>query len=77
MILFEGKVNHKYEIYGVYVEEEITRRLEALGLNEGTEVVILTRKRNGALIISVRGTKLALGKHITSKIEIVEEKANE
>ena len=56
--------------WAVYVEEPITRRLQALGLNDGTKVKILNRKKEGALIIQVRGTRLALGKHISSGIEV-------
>ncbi len=70
MTLFEGKAGEPYQISGIYVEEAITRRLEALGLNDGTTIHVLTRKKNGALIIKVRGTRLALGKHISSGIEV-------
>ena len=58
------------DIAGLYVEPAITRRLQALGLNDGTIVNILNRKKHGALIVQVRGTRLALGKHISSSIEI-------
>lgn len=34
---------------------------------------VLNRKKHGALIIQVRGTRLALGKHISSNIEIKQE----
>ena len=70
MSLFEGKKHKNYEITGLYVEEGITRRLQALGLNDGTIITVLNRKKNGALIIRVRGTRLAIGKHISSGIEV-------
>ena len=70
MTLYEGQKGGTYEVCGVYVEEPITRRLQALGLNDGTKVKILNRKKEGALIIQVRGTRLALGKHISSGIEV-------
>jgi len=72
MSLFEGKKDKNYEIKGLYVEEGITRRLQALGLNDGTVITVLNRKKNGALIIRVRGTRLAIGKHISSGIEVEE-----
>ena len=72
MSLFEGTRGKKYEIKGLYVEEGITRRLQALGLNDGTVITVLNRKQNGALIIKVRGTRLALGKHISCGIEVEE-----
>ena len=64
MTLYDGEKGGVYEVDGVYVEEPITRRLQALGL------------KGGALIIQVRGTRLALGKHISSGIEIKEERHN-
>ena len=72
MSLFEGKKHKNYEIKGLYVEEGITLRLQALGLNDGTIITVLNRKKNGALIIRVRGTRLAIGKHISSGIEVEE-----
>lgn len=72
MSLFEGEKGKTYEILGLYVEDGITRRLQALGLNDGTIVNVLNRKKNGALIIRVRGTRLAVGRHISMGIEVKE-----
>ncbi len=76
MSLYESEIGKKYEIKGLHVEEGITRRLQALGLNDGTMIDVLNRKRHGAVIIKVRGTRLAIGKYICSGIEI-EEVSNE
>lgn len=73
MTLYEAKKGESYRIEGLFVEPGITRRLQALGLNDGTVVNIINRKKRGALIIRVRGTRLALGKHISSNIEITEQ----
>ncbi len=70
MTLYEAEKGNSYCIEGLYVEPAITRRLQALGLNDGTIVNVLNRKKRGALIIRVRGTRLALGKHISSSIEV-------
>ena len=72
MSLFEGIKGINYEIKGLYVEEGITRRLQALGLNDGTVITVLGRKKNGALIIRVRGTRLAIGRHISQGSEVEE-----
>ena len=72
MTLYEAKKGERYCILGLYVEPQITRRLQALGLNDGTILNVLNRKKRGALIVQVRGTRLALGKHISSTIEIRE-----
>lgn len=72
MSLFEGIKGNHYEIRGLGAEEAVTRRLQALGLNHGTVVTVLNRKRGGALIIRVRGTRLALGRRICQGIEVEE-----
>lgn len=78
MTLFEAEKGKEYVVKELLVEESVTRRLQALGLNEGTGLTVLNRKKKGALIIQVRGTRLALGRHISSGIEIEKmEKDNE
>ena len=74
MTLFDACEKEDYIIEGIFVEEEITRRLEALGFNEGTQIKILTRKKNGAMIIKIRGTRMALGKNISTYIEVREKR---
>ena len=71
--LYEGKKGAVYEVKDVMVEERLTRRLEALGVNEGTDITIVNKKGSGTLIIKVRGTRLALGKKIAAGIEVEEE----
>ncbi len=73
MFLAEGNIGGIYGVKELILEDSITRRLEALGLNEGTHVKILNSKKKGAMIVQVRGTRLALGRHITSGIEVKEE----
>nr|WP_308627961.1 FeoA family protein [uncultured Eisenbergiella sp.] len=70
MTLYEGQVGGQYYVEDIGIEQGISRRLQALGLIEGTKVKMLNRKKNGSLIIYVRGTRLALGKHITSGIVV-------
>ena len=70
--LWDAELNKVYTVENIFLENPISRRLEALGINEGTPVCVLTRKKSGALIVKIRGTRLALGKHITSNIEIKE-----
>lgn len=76
MTLYEAEKEKQYVIEGVSSQENITRRLQALGLNDGTTIKVLNRKRRGALIIQVRGTRLALGKQISSGIHIREEEVH-
>lgn len=72
MKLHEGIIGRSYIVRHVSVNQGITRRLEALGVNEQTSVLILNKKGSGTLIIKVRGTRLALGHQIAEGIEVEE-----
>ena len=70
MTLYEGEKGCAYKVRNMRMEESLMRRLQALGLNEGTSIRVLNRKRRGTLILYVRGTRLAVGKHISAHIEV-------
>ena len=70
MSLVEAKVGSVYRVTQMLVEQKILRRLEALGILEGTRIESLNRKRNGATIIKVRGARWALGSDIASGINL-------
>ena len=74
--LNECEVGGRYVVAGVQVDESITRRLEALGVNEGTPVNILNKKGSGSVIIKVRGTRLALGRRLSEGRTVREEHAS-
>ncbi|MCB7318229.1 FeoA family protein [Lacrimispora sp. 210928-DFI.3.58] len=74
--LNECEVGKRYVVTGVQVDESITRRLEALGVNEGTPVNILNKKGSGSVIIKIRGTRLALGRRLSEGITVKEEAAS-
>ena len=72
MKLNQAHILQNYRITSVQEQEKIQRRLEALGILEGTKVVVLNRKRNGSTIIKVRGSRWALGNEIAEGIEVEE-----
>ena len=72
MTLLETKIDEWYRVKGITEPENVQRRLEALGILEGTRIEVLNRKKSGATIIKVRGTRWALGKQIASGIELEE-----
>ena len=72
MKLNQADILQNYRITSVQEQEKIQRRLGALGILEGTKVVVLNRKRNGSTIIKVRGSRWALGNEIAEGIEVEE-----
>lgn len=72
MTLKEGKNNETYEVVSINVELHLERRLEALGLTEGSQITILNNDKKGALTAKFRGTRFALGKKIADNIKVKE-----
>ncbi len=68
MKLNEGEVGKTYLVKNVIADAAITRRLEALGVNELTPVCVLNKTVRGSVIFKVRGTRLAVGKRISDGI---------
>ncbi len=70
MKLSEGKTGQVYEVRSIEDMDQITRRLEALGLTGKTQVAVLNSKKQGCMIIRVRGTRWAIGRRIAEGIEV-------
>ena len=49
---------------------KVRKKLEDMGLTEGVKFRIVTASKFGPIIISVRGTKLALGRGLAEKISV-------
>lgn len=72
MELRQGKIRETYVIDSISLPLQTEKRLEALGMTQGTPVEVLNRKSGGTMIVRVRGTRFALGKGITKNIEVTE-----
>lgn len=70
MTLTEGIINHTYRVTRTKEPLETERRLEALGLIRGTRITIINKKRKGAVIVNIRGSRFALGYAIAKGISI-------
>ena len=72
MTLREAKIGSTYTVNSLNLDMVTRRRLEALGLTKGTDINILNRSRSGAVILMVRGSRLALGGKIAETIHMKE-----
>lgn len=72
MELRQGKIRGTYVIDSISLPLQTEKRLEALGMTQGTPVEVLNRKSGGTMIVRVRGTRFALGQGITKNIRITE-----
>jgi len=72
MTLYEGNIHQDLQVTGLKLHEAVMRRLSSLGILEGTRVSILNKKKNGAVIIKVRGARWAIGREIAKGIDVEE-----
>lgn len=70
MTLQEGNAGSRYIVEKLELPVTLERRLEALGLIEGSLISILRKKRHGAMVIKVRGTRFAVGFGISTHIRV-------
>lgn len=70
MTLNKGEINATYIVEKLDLPLHMEKRLEALGMITGTKVEVLNNKSGGTLIIKVRGTRFAIGKGISTNIEV-------
>lgn len=77
MNLKEGKNKESYIVKAIDIERNLERRLEALGLTEGSRILILNNDKKGALTVKFRGTRFAMGRRIAEHIQVEEVSVNE
>ncbi len=71
MNLLQGDMGLTYTINGLELANKNTqRRLEMLGILEGTQIRILNKKKSGTMIVKVRDTRFAISAQIASGIGI-------
>ena len=52
--------------------ERLKRKLQDMGLTPGVKFKVICGNKRGPFIIDIRGTRLALGRGIVSKIQVEE-----
>ena len=72
MTLDKGAVGKKYEIEETDLPAQLEKRMEALGMTKGTRVQLIHKKRQGTMVMLLRGTRFAVGQGVTSRIKVRE-----
>lgn len=72
MELQKGRIRGTYVIETISLPLQTEKRLEALGMTQGTPIKVLNKKSGGTMIVQVRGTRFALGRGITGNIQVTE-----
>lgn len=68
MTLEEGIIGQEYLVEEMDLPLAVHIRLRSLGMTKGTSIKVLNRKKKGAIIFKVRGTRLAVGQDIAACI---------
>ena len=58
----------KVRLHAVCAGRQLTARLASMGLVPGTELEVISKSAKGPLVVSVRDTRLILGRGMVSKI---------
>ncbi|MDO4555775.1 MAG: FeoA domain-containing protein [Lachnospiraceae bacterium] len=72
MILKKGKDGDDLLVVSMALPEAVERRLEVLGLTEGSHVLVMNNKKKGAMVVKIRGTRFAIGQKIAENITVKE-----
>ncbi len=72
MTLKQGKNHLTYRVESINIELQLERRLEALGLTEGSLITVLNNDKKGSLTAKFRGARFALGRRIADRITVTE-----
>jgi ferrous iron transport protein A len=72
MTLKQGKNHLTYRVESINIELQLERRLEALGLTEGSLITVLNNDKKGSLTAKFRGVRFALGRRIADHITVTE-----
>ncbi|MCF0246177.1 MAG: ferrous iron transport protein A [Ileibacterium sp.] len=70
MKLSEASKDCSLVVKSIDLDEQARNRLQVLGMIENTPVTILQRKGSGTIIISLRGSRFALGSGMAGCIEV-------
>lgn len=69
--LDKGVIGQYYRVVSLEgLEESVARRLESVGMTQGSVICVLNNKSHGTDIIRLRETRWALGRSITSCIQV-------
>ena len=70
MMLCDAGTGSVCRVMQIELPTKVRRRLEMLGMTTGCAVTVMNTRKKGAVIIKVRGVRLAIGQKYAEKILI-------
>lgn len=72
MTLNQGEVDGIYRVLSDTLPFELKQRMASLGMIRNSLIRVVHRKRNGTAVVILRGSRFAVGRDVTSRIEVEE-----
>ena len=73
LLLKHGICGKCYFVKQLNLQEDVERRFAVLGVTTGVKIQILNKKKSGAMVIKVRGTRFAIGAEFAEGIVVGDE----
>lgn len=74
MLLKDVRIGQSCTVEHIDLPFQMERRLQSLGMTKESTISVLNRKGKGIMIIKLRGSRFALGYHMTQNITVKEVK---
>jgi ferrous iron transport protein A len=71
MYLNKASSGQQAKLVSIEAGRGLTHRLAELGLTPGVEIAVVQAERHGPILISVRGSRIALGRGMAHKLKII------
>ncbi len=70
MTLSNTSIGENCSVEKIELKDNVKRRLEILGMTKNATIEVLNKKKSGAMIVKVRGTRFAIGKKFADGIYV-------
>jgi Fe2+ transport system protein FeoA len=70
------KTGQKTKLVSINAGQGLKSRLTAMGLIPGVEVIVVNNSHSGPFVISVRGSRMMLGRGVTHKLVVLQNSLN-
>ncbi len=71
MYLNKASSGQQAKLVSIEAGRGLTHRLAELGLTPGVDIAVVQAERHGPILISVRGSRIALGRGMAHKLKII------
>jgi len=71
------KTGQKTKLVSINAGHGLKNRLTAMGLIPGVEIIVVNNRHSGPFVISVRGSRIILGRGVTHKLVVLQNSSHD